>query len=203
MKMLSLYLQPVAIYRGNPFAWKSSAQSTCHNLLSISLRLSCKSIYSKPSSRFGGFSLWVPRRRAISTHAKKKSSKPEVVKGSSPVQDDILSGLNEISNEAVKAMARHDSKAIEELKDKVNYLERYLVEEGETDAAKFMLIIAGMLDHMVPAEKDELSDVYKAALKKMWNIVEDSGWILKFENEETMQEMVDDDLIPPVLNGPY
>lgn len=46
-------------------------------------------------------------------------------------------------------MAKQDSKAIEELKDKVDYLERYLVEEGETEAAKFMMIIGGMLDHMV------------------------------------------------------
>ncbi|GLJ12807.1 hypothetical protein SUGI_0198180 [Cryptomeria japonica] len=165
--------------------------------------MSCKTIYSESSSKFGGLNLWVTRSRTISTHAKKKSSKPQLVKESSTTGDDILAGLNEISNEAVKAMTKQNSEAIEELKDKVDYLERYLVEEGETEAAKFMMIIGGMLNHIVPAEKDELNDVYKAALKKMWNIVEDSGWILKFENEETMQEMVDDDLIPPVLNKPY
>eukprot|EP01018_Ginkgo_biloba_P007818 Gb_06260 [translate_table: standard] len=94
-----------------------------------------------------------------------------------------------ISNEAVKVMLLRDEKVADTFKEKVDYLQRYLVEEGETDAARFMMIIRGMLDHRVPADKDELNGVYKMALEKVWNIVEDSGWILKLEKEETVEEM--------------
>ena len=55
----------------------------------------------------------------------------------------------QISNKAVKAMVMPNEKEVKELKEKFFYLERSLVQEGKTDAARFMLIIGGMLDHMV------------------------------------------------------
>ena len=54
-----------------------------------------------------------------------------------------------ISNEAMKAMVMPNEKVVKELKEKVFYLEISLVQEGKTDAARFMLIIGGMLDHTV------------------------------------------------------
>ena len=52
---------------------------------------------------------------------------------------------------------------------------------------KFDIIL---LKLQVPTENDKLNHVYKAAFIKIWNIVEDSGWPLKFENQGTLQEMV-------------
>lgn len=208
MKILSLSLPLLAPYSENVSAigpWKLHS-SPCQQLLFTSARLCCKSINSESSSTFARLN-WVSRRNAltgaISTHAKRKTSKLEEVKENLSIDEDVLPVLNQISNEAVKAMVMPNEKAVNELKEKVRYLERSLVQEGKTDAARFMLIIGGMLDHMVPAEKDELDHAYKAAFIKIWNIVEDSGWPLKFENEEISQEMVDDDLIPPVVHSPY
>lgn len=194
MKILSLSLPLLAPYSESLSAigpWKLH-NSPCQQLLFTSARLCCKSINSESSSTFAGLN-WVSRRNAltgvISTHAKRKTSKLEEVKENLSIDEDVLPILNQISNEAVKAMVMPNEKAVNELKEKVRYLERSLVQEGKTDAARFMLIIGGMLDHMVPAEKDELDHAYKAAFIKIWNIVEDSGWPLKFENEEISQEM--------------
>lgn len=208
-KMLSLSLPLLALRSENLSTigpWKLHNYSGQQLLSTSCARLGCESINSEYSSTFARLN-WVSRSYtltgAISAHAKRKTSKLEEVKESLSIDEDLLPVLNQISNEAVKAMVMPKEKEVNELKEKVCYLERSLVQEGKTDAARFMLIIGGMLDHTVPAEKDELNHVYKAAFIKIWNIVEDSGWPLKFENEETLQEMVDDDLIPPVVQSPY
>lgn len=207
MKMLSLSLPLLGLYSENISAIgpRRLHNSSCQQLFSTSGRLGCESIYSECSSTFARLN-WASRRErstgAILTHAKRKTSKLEEVKENLSTDEDLLPVLNQISNEAVKAMVMPNEKAVKELKEKVCYLERSLVQEGKTDAARFMLIIGGMLDHTVPAENDKLNHVYKAAFIKIWNIVEDSGWPLKLENQETLQEMVDDDLVPPVVQSP-
>lgn len=53
--------------------------------------------------------------------------------------------------EAVKVMLAEDDKMLETFKDKVDFLGEFLVQDGQMEAARFMLILRGMLDHEVRA----------------------------------------------------
>ena len=54
--------------------------------------------------------------------------------------------------EALKVMLAEDDKMLETFKDKVDFLGQFLVEDGQMEAARFMLILRGMLDHEVIAQ---------------------------------------------------
>lgn len=55
----------------------------------------------------------------------------------------------QISTEALKAMLSEDDREVAHVREKVEYLGEYLVQENQLDAARFMLILRGMLDHEV------------------------------------------------------
>ncbi|KAL2610535.1 hypothetical protein R1flu_029108 [Riccia fluitans] len=132
--------------------------------------------------------------------AKRKSSGADL-SAEDELDEDLRTGLNEVTTEALKVMLGEDDKMVEQFKEKVDYLGEYLVQEGHLDAARFMLVIRGMLDHEVYPQKDDLKGAYKKAFDKIAALIEDSGWVLKQEGKDVGgMEMVDDELIPPVLN---
>jgi hypothetical protein len=53
------------------------------------------------------------------------------------------------SNEALKVMLSEDDKLVAAFKEKVDYLGEFLVQDGQHEAAQFMLVLRGMLDHEV------------------------------------------------------
>jgi len=50
-----------------------------------------------------------------------------------------------MSNEAIRVMLGEDIQELMEFKDKVDTVGEYLVSEGLMDAARFMLVLKGML----------------------------------------------------------
>jgi len=48
-------------------------------------------------------------------------------------------------------MLAEDDKMLETFKDKVDFLGEFLVQDGQLEAARFMLVLRGMLDHEVGA----------------------------------------------------
>ncbi|KAG6557531.1 hypothetical protein Mapa_000805 [Marchantia paleacea] len=132
--------------------------------------------------------------------AKRKSSGADF-SAEDELDEDLRAGLNEVTTEALKVMLAEDDKLVEQFREKVDYLGEYLVQDGHLDAARFMLVIRGMLDHEVYPQKGDLKGPYKKAFDKIAHLIEDSGWVLKQEGQDIGGvEMVDDELIPPVLN---
>jgi hypothetical protein len=82
------------------------------------------------------------------------------------------------SNEALKVMLSEDDKLVAAFKEKVDYLGEFLVQDGQHEAAQFMLVLRGMLDHELYPQKDDLRGLYKKAFDKIWGVLEDSGWLL-------------------------
>ncbi|CAI5505630.1 unnamed protein product [Closterium sp. Naga37s-1] len=119
------------------------------------------------------------------------------------LDEDVRVGLNEVSNEAVRAMLSEDIQAVSAMKRKVDEAGEYLVAEGHMDAARFMLIIKGMLEHQLLPEVEELEGPFRAAYDKMASVLDNSGWMLAPPGLEGGPDMVDDDLLPPVLRSPY
>ncbi|CAM6095526.1 unnamed protein product [Calypogeia fissa] len=120
------------------------------------------------------------------------------------LDEDMQAGLNEISTEVLKAMLSEDDREVAHVREKVEYLGKYLVQENQLDAARFMLILRGMLDHEVVPQKDDLKGPYKKAFDTIAAVIEDSGWVLKHEGADVGGvEMIDDELMPPVLNSQY
>lgn len=135
--------------------------------------------------------------------AKRKSSQVAVSEGEE-LDEDLRAGLNETSNEALKVMLSEDDKLVAAFKEKVDYLGEFLVQDGQHEAAQFMLVLRGMLDHELYPQKDDLRGLYKKAFDKIWGVLEDSGWLLTQPGAEAGEvQMVDDELIPPVLQIKY
>lgn len=146
----------------------------------------------------GDFSLLLRAKR------KSRGEGDGIRQGEEELDEDMQVGLNEISTEALKAMLSEDDKEVAHVRQKVDYLGKYLVQEKQLDAARFMLILRGMLDHEVVPQKDDLKGAYKKAFDTIASVIEDSGWVLKQEGADVGGvEMVDDELMPPVLNSHY
>lgn len=137
-------------------------------------------------------------RRGTCLWAKRKES--AVKEAVDDIDEDMRVGLNEVANEALRAMLSEDIQKLAEFKSKVDYFGEYLVGEGEMEAAKFMLVIKGLLEHQVPEEAETLEGSYKKAFEKIGSLLEDSGWQLMLPGQEPGDmDMIDDELIPPVL----
>ncbi|KAJ7567453.1 hypothetical protein O6H91_02G148300 [Diphasiastrum complanatum] len=119
------------------------------------------------------------------------------------MDEDLRTGLNEISTEAVKVMLSDNKRLLNPFKEKVEHVIKYLMQEGHLEAANFVAVIRGMLEHKVILEKDDLKGMYKKAFEKIWAVMEDSGWLLTLRVETSAVEMVDEELIPPVLDTQY
>jgi hypothetical protein len=61
------------------------------------------------------------------------------------------------SNEALKVMLSEDDKLVAAFKEKLDYLGEYLVQDGQHEAAQFMLVLRGMLDHEVRDHSNYIS----------------------------------------------
>ncbi|KAG0504136.1 hypothetical protein M758_8G070700 [Ceratodon purpureus] len=101
--------------------------------------------------------------------------------------EDLRAGLNETVTEALKVMLAEDDKMLETFKDKVDFLGEFLVQDGQMEAARFMLILRGMLDHEVYPQYEELEEPYKKAFNTLWCLLEDSGWLLKQPGAEILE----------------
>ncbi|CAI5483577.1 unnamed protein product [Closterium sp. Yama58-4] len=123
--------------------------------------------------------------------------------GGDALDEDVRIGLNEVSNEAVRAMLSEDIQAVSAMKRKVDEAGEYLVAEGHMDAARFMLIVKGMLEHQLLPEVEDLEGPFRAAYDKMASVLDNSGWMLAPPGQEGGPDMVDDELLPPVLRSPY
>lgn len=119
------------------------------------------------------------------------------------LDDDFKNSINELSTEAVRTMLSDDMKRMDALREKLLDLELYFEKEKEEDALQFVLVISSMLDHRILPEAKQLKGIYIKAFQKICNIVEDSGWLLKGDENEVGVEMVDDELIPPTLMSEY
>lgn len=156
-----------------------------------------------------GYSAWksgevacwdrIPRqRRGAPPFAKRKEAAVKEV--ADDIDEDMRVGLNEVATEAVRVMLSEDIQKLAEFKAKVDYLGEYLVGEQEMEAAKFMLVVKGLLEHQVVEEAETLKGSYKSAFEKIGSLLEDSGWQLTLPGQEPGDmEMIDDELIPPVL----
>lgn len=105
--------------------------------------------------------------------------------------EDLRAGLNETVTEALKVMLAEDDKMLENFKDKVDHVGEFLVQNDQLEAARFLLILRGMLDHEIYPQCEELEGPYKKAFYSMWSVLEDSGWLLKQPGAE-IPEVEDD-----------
>jgi hypothetical protein len=67
-------------------------------------------------------------------------------------------------------MLAEDDKMLETFKEKVDFLGEFLVQDGQTEAARFMLILRGMLDHEVGNSETSCSKVPLSKWKPMFQI---------------------------------
>eukprot|EP00250_Pteridium_aquilinum_P012468 c20747_g1_i1 orf=138-716(+) len=139
------------------------------------------------------------------THAKRKptSAPAPPVHDEQELDEDFRDSINQLSTDAVRAMLSDNMKRMEEVREKIFDLELYFEKEKEEDALLFVLVIRDLLDHRILPEAKQLKGSYMKAFQKICNIVEDSGWILKGDENEFGVKMADDELIPPTIMSEY
>eukprot|EP00850_Spirogloea_muscicola_P014971 SM000111S18794 [mRNA] locus=s111:183250:196627:+ [translate_table: standard] len=119
------------------------------------------------------------------------------------LDEDLRTGLNEVANEAVRVMLSDDIQMLTDFKAKVDYLGEFLVGESEVEAARFMLVIKGMLNHELLPERDLLTGPYDKAFCKIASLIDDSGWQVNRPGEEVAGlEMVSLFLLLPAPAAP-
>ncbi|XP_024527988.1 uncharacterized protein LOC112345450 [Selaginella moellendorffii] len=151
--------------------------------------------------RFSAAHIVCLAKKRVSDHAPApKVAEPAPVSEDLLEEDVVLEGLNELANDALQVMLGKKSKSVMDCLEELDEAGEYLVKEGKLDAARFVLVIKNMLDHQVIAEKNDLEGAYKRAFERIWSCVEDSGWSLAMPENETGVDLLDDELIPPVLN---
>eukprot|EP00899_Mesostigma_viride_P012811 jgi/Mesvir1/21530/Mv03972-RA.1 len=119
------------------------------------------------------------------------------------VDEDFLKSLNEVSSKAVRVMLSENTRQIEEFFDELDSMGQSLVQDGEIETARYMLVLQAMLRHKVHPEAERLQPVFQKAFQKVGGLLEDSGWKLEFEGKGGSPDMIDEELIPPTAMGKY
>eukprot|EP00245_Coleochaete_scutata_P003669 TRINITY_DN1547_c0_g1_i1.p1 TRINITY_DN1547_c0_g1~~TRINITY_DN1547_c0_g1_i1.p1 ORF type:complete len:226 (+),score=52.25 TRINITY_DN1547_c0_g1_i1:34-678(+) len=156
------------------------------------------------------YSEWLWRSDSLmERHKKQCNSRLKAVANTEQVkseeeleEEDILVGLNETANEALRVMLGGKDSEVVALMEKMEYIREFLEQEKQTDAERFVRIVLAMLDHKILLEADDLRGVHKKAFDRMCHLLEDSGWKLKVpgEGEEEGEDMVDEEeMMPPVF----
>ncbi|MCO5596347.1 hypothetical protein L7F22_050408 [Adiantum nelumboides] len=141
------------------------------------------SLISKRSLR--SFSRTFARRKPIPSFPSPQLDEPVL-------DEDLKNSINELSTQAVKAMLSDNMKRMDDLRDKLFDLEIYFEKENEEDALLFVLAIREMLDHKILPEAKHLKGAYMKAFQKVFSMVEDSGWHLKGNDDESDVQMVEE-----------
>ncbi|GBG89178.1 hypothetical protein CBR_g48886 [Chara braunii] len=110
-------------------------------------------------------------------------------------EEDLRTGLNEVSNKAIRVMLSGDIQALQEMKEEVNSIGEYLAQEKQWDAARFMLVLLGLLEKKVIDEADQLEGMYKEAFEKIGQVIDDSGWALARPDKDLPGEAMDDGVV--------
>ncbi|KAI5078678.1 hypothetical protein GOP47_0006349 [Adiantum capillus-veneris] len=182
----------------------------CNNLaagraLLSTAALASSSLLSSPSPVFTSLTSKRSLQASPRTFAKRKptSSSPPPQLDEPVLDEDLKNSINELSTQAVKIMLSDNMRGMGDLRDKLFDLEIYFEKENEEDALLFVLSIRDMLDHKILPEAKQLKGIYMKAFQKIFSMVEDSGWRLKGNDDESEVRMIDDDLIPPTLMSEY
>ena len=109
---------------------------------------------------------------------------------------DVNEKLNEISNRAIKTMLEEKDMQIVDLMLELERVAEEWKARGEDEAGNYCLALLSLLNHEYDDSK--LSLEYKAALKRVFFVIEDSGWkLVKKGSEHNDTELMDDELLQP------
>ncbi|GAQ88224.1 hypothetical protein KFL_004110030 [Klebsormidium nitens] len=125
----------------------------------------------------------VGRRTSSNVRAVKKSSQTTASKDDE-WDPDFVEAMNQLCNKAVRVMLSEDLQLVNQLRTELDNTGATLVEHGEIDAARFILVVQEMLDHKLAPERKLLKGRFVEAFEKIFGLVEDAGWSLQPPEEE-------------------
>jgi len=139
-----------------------------------------------------GFSM----RKVLVQIAAKRLSKEEVAAGEwaailsledkeEPPEEGItVADLNKICNKGLKLMLNEDMYGLADFQGELNLMGKTFSESKEKDGALFIYVLWKMSDHVIVDQTTSLSGMYLEAFRRVFDILEDSGWQLVREGEE-------------------
>ncbi|GAB4814183.1 hypothetical protein N2152v2_001229 [Parachlorella kessleri] len=93
--------------------------------------------------------------------------------------------LNLVCNRALRSMLRDDLLQVRAVKEDLNVLGASFAAQDNLKAALFCYVLMQMTSHVIPKQAEGLQGSYKAAFEKLYVLLEDSGWELQPEEEES------------------
>lgn len=197
----SVNQNPSRVRSALPQATLSSSTS------SASVSIAARSDQSAATWQGDSYTRWRQSERNVTAGAKRKNARGGDIMGreakpkeEEAMDEDLRIGLNETSVEAIRVMLSEDIQLVSAFREKVDAYGEYLVQEKEMEAARFMLVIKGMINHEIIPETELLKGPYKRAYDKIVGIMEDSGWLLAPPGQEGGDmQMADDQYIAQAL----
>ncbi|CAL8462268.1 g1799 [Coccomyxa elongata] len=138
--------------------------------------------------------------------AKKKAEVAE--EWASLARDDQLSdeedpglqrSINEVCNKGLRYMLRGETNRLLDYRDELSRFGQYFSDQNNVAGATFIYVLYKMTEHILPKQMVSLEGIYLEAFRKMFGMLEDSGWQLSSEPEEgeeldLLEEPTDEDL---------
>ncbi|GAB4816886.1 hypothetical protein N2152v2_003932 [Parachlorella kessleri] len=108
-----------------------------------------------------------------------------VCKARTAVEDpDLADAINEACDKCLRAMLGGHQAAARQLADELSDQQAYLLTEREEEAARFLGVLVGLLNHRVPQAAAELTGTYGQAINRLFNQLQGCDWRLVEEGKE-------------------
>lgn len=98
---------------------------------------------------------------------------------------DLQQAINEVCNRGVRLMLKDPRPVeMEDYRSEISELGAYFSNKGNMEGATFIYVLYQMTQHILVKQTETLGGIYKAAFLKIFDLLEDSGWVLKPEGKE-------------------
>jgi hypothetical protein len=105
----------------------------------------------------------------------------------------------QVCNKGLRYMLRGETNKLYEYREELSSFGQYFSERSNVAGATFIYVVYKMTEHVLPKEMVNLEGMYLAAFRKMFDMLEDSGWQLTREPQpgeelELVEEPTEEEL---------
>lgn len=119
------------------------------------------------------------------------------VKRSTVIMQSIL--VVQVCNKGLRYMLRGETNRLLDYRDELSRFGQYFSDRNNVAGATFIYVLYKMTEHILPKQMVSLEGIYLEAFRRMFGMLEDSGWQLSSEPEEgeeldLLEEPTDEDI---------
>ncbi|KAK9821917.1 hypothetical protein WJX81_005454 [Elliptochloris bilobata] len=101
---------------------------------------------------------------------------------------ELMRSVNEVCNKGVRLMLAGDDGPLVNYRDELSHYGQYFSDSGNKKGATFIYVLYKLTEHVLPPEATKLEAVYLEAFRRLYALLEESGWRVGKEGEQLQQE---------------